>query len=185
LEQSNKYIKIQSEEISEINNMLDLDNWRLKNNIKKIQRERLSHKNLDFNEFNEIFGTTDECLRILADYKWHNGYSCKKCRNDKYIENKENNSRRCTKCGYNESPTAFSIFKGIKFPLFKAFYITYTQLNNEDYTLDELSEMLDMRRNTVWQFRKKVEEEVRLNGKSYLNTLISYGYERALKMPNF
>lgn len=185
LEESNKHIKRQSDEISEINNMLDLDNWRLKNNIKKIQRERLSHKNLDFNEFNEIFGSTDECLRILADYKWHDGYSCQRCANDKYIENKENYSRRCTKCGYNESPTAASVFKGIKFPLNKAFYIAYAHLNEEEFTLDELSEMLDMRRNTVWQFRKKIEEEIEMNGKIYLNTVISYGYERSLRISDF
>ena len=181
LKESNEQIIKQSNEIAQINNMLDLDNYRLKNNIEKIQLERLSHKNLSFEDFNEIFGSNEECLTILADYKWYNGYACQKCANDKYIENEENLSRRCTKCGYNESPTAFTVFKGIRFPLSKAFYIVYAHINNEDFTLDELSEMLDMRRNTVWQFRKKVEQEVEQNGKSYLNDLISHGYERSLR----
>ncbi|MFT6036645.1 MAG: hypothetical protein ACJAT1_001938 [Marivirga sp.] len=185
LEASNEQIIQQSNEIAEINSMLDLDNWKLKNNIDKIQRERLSHKNLDFNEFKEVFGGSDQCLKILASYKWHSGYSCQKCDNDKYIDNKDNYSRRCTKCGYNESPTAFTTFKGIKFPLSNAFYIVYSYLNEDEFTLDELSQILEMRRNTVWQFRKKIEEEINANGKGFLNAVLSYGYERSQRLPGF
>jgi len=181
LEETNNKISRQYKEIAEINSILDLDNWRLQNNIKKIQKERLSHKNLDFDEFSEIFNNSDECIEILADFKWNSGYICQKCDNEKFIENKKNYSRRCTKCGYNESPTAFTVFKGLKFPLHKAFFIVYSYLNEDKYTLDEMAEILEMRRNTIWQFRKKVDEEVRGNGKSYLNALLSYGYDRSLK----
>jgi hypothetical protein len=181
LEETNNKISRQYNEIAEINSILDLDNWRLQNNIKKIQKERLSHKNLDFDEFSEIFSSSDECLEILADFKWKSSYTCQKCDNEKYIENKKNYSRRCTKCGYNESPTAFTVFKGLKFPLHKAFFIVYSYLNEDKYTLDEMAEVLEMRRNTIWQFRKKVDDEIQSNGKSYLNALLSYGYDRSLK----
>ncbi|MEM7110680.1 MAG: receptor, partial [Bacteroidota bacterium] len=47
----------------------------------------------------------------------------------------------------------------IKFPIEKAFYILYVTNNRKnEFTLDELSEMLDLRRNTVWSFKKKIEE---------------------------
>jgi len=178
LENTNEQINKQSREIAEINSMLDLDNWRLKNNIKKIQRERLLNKNLNFKEFTEIFTTKEHCLEILAAFKWKDGYECQKCDNPKYRLNKSNLARRCTKCGYNESPTAFTIFKGIKFDLPKAFFIVYAHLNEDRYTLDELSSIMEMRRNTIWDFKKKVEEEIENNGKSYLNNLLHFGYER-------
>jgi hypothetical protein len=44
-----------------------------------------------------------------------------------------------------------------------------------------MAEVLEMRRNTIWQFRKKVDDEIQSNGKSYLNALLSYGYDRSLK----
>lgn len=185
LEASNMRITRQSREIAEINSMLDLDNWRLQNNIKKIQRERLMHKNLNYKEFSEIFSSKEVCLEILASFKWKNGFTCQKCDNEKYIENSATLARRCTRCGYNESPTAFSIFKGLKFPLPKAFFIVYTFLNEDKYTLDEMADILNMRRNTIWQFRKKIEEEIETNGKSYLSSLLSYGYERSLNFVDF
>jgi hypothetical protein len=37
---------------------------------------------------------------------------------------------------------------------------------------------MEMRRNTIWEFKKKVEEEIENNGKSYLNNLLHFGYER-------
>ncbi|SMG50373.1 7TMR-DISM extracellular 2 [Marivirga sericea] len=178
LEETNEQINKQSREIAEINSMLDLDNWRLKNNIKKIQRERLLNKNLNFSEFTDIFRTKELCYEILAAFKWKEGYACQKCNNRKYHLNKANLARRCTKCGYNESPTAFTIFKGIKFDLPKAFFIVYAHLNEDQYTLDDLSDLMEMRRNTIWEFKKKVEEEIENNGKSYLNNLLHFGYER-------
>ncbi len=180
LEVSNVKISQQSQEIAEINSMLDLDNWRLKNNIKKIQRERLLKKNLSYEDFLEIFRSKEWCLSILANFKWKEGYNCQKCQNEKYIENQLNFSRRCTKCGYNESATTFTIFKGIKFPLTKAFFIVYVHLNEDHFTLDELADILEMRRNTIWQFKHKIAEEISKNGKNYLKTLLSYGYERSI-----
>ena len=179
LEETNEQINKQSREIAEINSMLDLDNWRLKNNIRKIQRERLLNKNLNFNEFTDIFDTKEHCLEILAAFKWKDGYECQKCNNQKYHLNESNLARRCTKCGYNESPTAFTIFKGIKFDLPKSFFIVYSRLSEDRYTLDELSDLMEMRRNTIWEFKKKVEDEIEDNGKAYLNNLLHFGYERS------
>ena len=48
-------------------------------------------------------------------------------------------------------------FHGIKFPLNKAFYIAYLSVHKKDkLTLDELSELVGLRRNTCWKFRQKI-----------------------------
>jgi len=49
----------------------------------------------------------DECFQaarhdpeFLADLKWIDGYSCKRCDSTVYIKGKQLYSRRCSKCGY-------------------------------------------------------------------------------------
>lgn len=159
LHTANEKLQAQKREISQINSLLDLDNWKLKNNIREILQNRLINKNLTLEEFRGIFPDKLSCYRFLERIKWDNGFKCNKCNNDKHITGKDHFSRRCTRCGYIESVTSNTIFHGIRFPIEKAFYILYITNNQSDrYTLDELSELLDLRRNTIWSFRKKIEE---------------------------
>ncbi|MCG8389983.1 MAG: receptor [Cytophagales bacterium] len=159
LAESNQKLFEQTREINKINSMLDLDNWKLKNNIKEILQDRLINKNLTMEQFNKIFPDQLTCYRFLEKLKWGNGYQCVKCGNNKYSEGGVTFSRRCTKCGYDESITSHTVFHRIKFPLPKAFYILYVTTNrHKEFTLDELSALLDLRRNTIWSFKKKIEE---------------------------
>lgn len=156
---ANEKLQAQAREISQINSILDLDNWKLKNNIREILQNRLVNKNLTLEEFHRLFPDKLSCYRFLERIKWDNGFKCSKCDNDRYLTGKDHFSRRCTRCGYIESVTSNTIFHGIRFPVEKAFYILYVTNNqSERYTLDELSGMLDLRRNTVWSFKKKIEE---------------------------
>ena len=158
LEESNQKLYAQTNDINKINSMLDLDNWKLKNNIKEILQDRLINKNLTLEEFNKIFPDKISCYKFLEKLKWSQGYECQKCGNTKYSDGQSKLSRRCSKCGYDESITSNTVFHRIKFPIEKAFYILYITNNKQiQYTLDELSEMLDLRRNTVWNFKKKIE----------------------------
>lgn len=153
----NENLEQQKREISEINSMLDLDNFRLTNDIQAIQKERLLNKELTFEEFQNVFKKDDSLLEILAEYKWSIKYTCVRCGNKKYSEGQISFSRRCTKCGYQESPTTNTLFHRIKFPLVKAFYIYYDSMNENTYSLTRLSVMLELRKNTVWNFKKKIE----------------------------
>jgi two-component system, sensor histidine kinase LadS len=93
--------------------------------------------------------------------KWENGFHCRKCNNEKYFKGARKFSRRCTRCGYNESITAYTIFHSIKFPIERAFYIAYlTVAGKKDYTLDALAGQLELRLNTVWSFKNKVNERI-------------------------
>ncbi len=159
LEETNQKLNQQTNEISKINSILDLDNWKLKNNIKEILQDRLINKNLTLEEFNSIFPDNVSCFRFLDRLKWGAGFECSKCGNTKYSDGRTKFARRCSKCGYDESVTSNTVFHKIKFPIEKAFYILYLANNKQNkYTLDELSEILDLRRNTVWNFKKKIEK---------------------------
>ncbi len=161
LVEKNAQLEHQTKEISTINSLLDLDNFRLSNNIKAIQKERLLNKELTFEEFQNIFSGEDELLEILSEYKWGEGFECSKCTNRNFSQGIAAYSRRCTKCGYQESPTTNTLFHNIKFPLEKAFYLFYESMNKNQYSLSELSEMLVLRKSTVWSFKKKIDAKTR------------------------
>lgn len=159
LEEINHKLERQAFEINQINSILDLDNWKLKNSIKEVLSERLQEKTLDYKQFQTLYPDDLACFRFLENLKWEKGYQCRKCQNTKYFEGTNKFARRCTRCGYNESITAFTIFHSIKFPIEKAFYLAYLVVaGKNDATLSHLSETLSIRLNTVWSFKNKVQE---------------------------
>ncbi len=158
LAESNQKLYKQTEEINLINSKLDLDNWKLKNNIKEVLQDRLINKSLTYDQFRSVFPNEIACYRFLENLKWRNSYSCLKCHHKKYSDGNLKFSRRCSRCGYDESITSNTVFHRLKFPIEKAFYILYVSNNAEkEYTLDGLAEILQLRRNTIWNFRKKIK----------------------------
>ncbi len=161
LEESNQKLVKQSTEINQINSLLDLDNWKLKNKVKEVLEERLHETAMTYDEFKTIYGDTLACYRFLETLKWGNGFHCRRCSNEKYFDGAQKFGRRCTRCGYNESITSYTIFHGIKFPIEKAFYIAYVAVTGKrEITLEWMSSRVDLRTNTVWSFRRKVNERI-------------------------
>lgn len=161
LEESNGKLGQQAAEINQINSMLDLDNWKLKNSIKEVLNERLLDRSMDYKQFRTLYPDTLACYRFLESIKWSHEFSCRKCANRKYFEGSQKFARRCTRCGYNESVTAYTIFQGIKFPVEKAFYIAYlTVEGDKNHTLEALAGELKLRVNTLWNFKHKVSERI-------------------------
>lgn len=161
LEENNRLLMRQANEINQINSMLDLDNWKLKNKVKEVLEERLHEKEMTYAEFLTLYPDDLACYRFLESLKEQLGFECAKCGNTKYSTGQQKFSRRCTRCGYNESITAHTLFHGIKFPINKAFYLTYlTFIKKNTYTLEGLSRKLELRLNTVWAFRQKVNERI-------------------------
>ena len=162
LEEINQKLIQQKQEINQINSILDLDNWKLKNRIKEVLEERLQEKVMDYKEFKTLYPDTLSCYRFLEMLKWEKGFQCRKCGNEKHFDGAQKFAKRCTRCGYNESITSYTIFQGIKFPIEKAFYIAYVAVSGKkELTLEILSTDLDLRTNTIWSFKRKVMESIR------------------------
>ena len=162
LEISNFKLKEQADKLNRINAILDLDNWKLKNAIKEVLNERFQERIMDYNQFKTLFPDTLACYRFLEELKWGNGYRCKKCGNEKYFEGTTKFSRRCTRCGYNESVTAYTIFHSLKFPVEKACYIAYLTVTGwKAHTLEEVAAKLQISPNSVWAFKSKVTERIK------------------------
>lgn len=123
--------------------------------------ERLMEKSMDYEEFKTLYPDTLACYRFLEKIKWETDFICRKCSNTKYFDGAQKFGRRCTRCGYNESITTYTIFHNVKFPVEKAFFITYLAVTGQkNYTLEALSTMLSLRVNTVWAFKNKVKAQI-------------------------
>ena len=147
-------------QLNEINTRLDLDNWNLNKEVKEKTKAMIFAEDISYEEFSKVFPDDLSCLRHLEEIKWSEGYACRKCGNENYSKAEKKFSRKCTRCDYIESPTAYTLFHGIKFPLNKAFYLIYTTaISKNKNTLKTLSEALSLRMNTCSEFRKKVEEK--------------------------
>ncbi|MBX2946157.1 MAG: transposase [Cyclobacteriaceae bacterium] len=184
LEDSNRTLVQQADKLNKINSMLDLDNWKLKGKIKEVLNERLQEKTMDYAQFKTLYPDNLSCYRFLENLKWENGFSCKKCGNEKFFNGAAKFARRCSRCGYNESITAFTIFQGLKFPIEKAFYIAYLTVNGKrGSTLEALAQKLDLGTNTVWAFKTKVKTRITDLEKKHKKPMLSRWEEVILEIP--
>ena len=112
-------------------------------------------------EFYKYFQTDEDCYRYLSDIKWSEDkpYRCKKCGNVKYGKGKKPYSRKCSRCDYDESPTADTMFDKVKFSLVLAFHICFKiSTKKKGMSSLELSEEFGLRQMTVWQFKWKIQQ---------------------------
>ncbi|MBT9392184.1 hypothetical protein KLP40_03330 [Hymenobacter sp. NST-14] len=169
LSRQSETIAAQNRELLQANGLLALQsaaieklNKELQHDLQEVKTARVLSKEVDFGEFSQIYPDKDACLAYLANLKWGEGYQCRKCGHEKFCDGREPHSRRCTKCRYVESATAYTLLQKCKFSIIKAFYavfLIYTHQGN--YSSQELSRVLDLRQGTCWSFSQKVQEAMR------------------------
>lgn len=122
--------------------------------------ERNQFKGVNSIKFYQTFSTDEDCYRYLADIKWSdNEYHCRKCGHTKYCNGVKPFSRRCTKCKYDESPTAGTMFDKSKFSLKLAFHIAFKiSTKKKGMSSLELAQEFEMRQKTCWEFKWKIQQ---------------------------
>jgi len=116
-------------------------------------------KELSQDQLKLLFSSDEECYKFLAEVKWENGFTCRKCGNKNHCPGKTPFSRRCTKCKTEESAASDTIFHNCKFPVHKAFYIAYNVCKGkEDLSSYELARRLSLRQMTCWNFKTKINK---------------------------
>lgn len=159
LEEANTLLQKQAEEISRMNVLLEHDNVALQTNVEKVSRDRVMDTEVDFEEFSKIYPDKESCYAFLAELKWKNGYHCRKCSNDHYFSGHILNSRRCSKCGYEESVTTYTIFHNTRIPINKAFYMIFLIYSSKGkISSHKLSELLSIRQSTCWTFGSRIKK---------------------------
>ena len=115
-------------------------------------------KELDRQSFKERFANKQACYEFLAELKWNDGYNCKRCESQVYIKGKQPASRRCSKCGYDESTTTGTLFHKLKFGIDKAFEMLYEIVTSKKGANSIwLAEHFGVNQKTAWLFRQKVQ----------------------------
>ncbi|WP_084166197.1 7TM diverse intracellular signaling domain-containing protein [Anditalea andensis] len=171
LQTTNLKLQELNSQVSQMNKYLEENNHKLQVNMKQVNQDMALMKGLDFEDFKNVFPDKDSCLKFLSELKWKERYICKKCGFNKFT-NGPNHSKRCKSCNYLESPTVDTLFHKVKFPIEKAFYMLYLSNRKDiELTATELSEILELRRETCWTFKnkialamEKVDHNIELNG---------------------
>ncbi len=111
-------------------------------------------------KFNRQFKTDADCYGYLAFLKWADStFECKRCKYTKYCTGKRTFSRRCSKCRYDESPTAGTMFDKCKFSLLIAFHIVFKiSSKKKGMSSLELSHEFELRQPTCWEFKWKIQQ---------------------------
>ena len=175
-------ISIYAEQIKQMNELLTRDNTRLKTDIEAVTQAQVLHKNLSYEDFIKYYPDTQSCLKFLHELKLTQNYQyrCLKCNCTKGYFLADKYALRCTKCGYVEPVTYNTIYYNVKFPLNKAFYLTYLVSTNQVYTLERLSEILELRKQTCLAFINKVKTsngkrtKVKPGEEGWINLIITF-----------
>ncbi|WP_198315190.1 transposase [Chitinophaga sp. MD30] len=164
--QVNDLLREQADEISRMNALLEQDNRQLQTNVEKVSRARALSTPVDFEEFSKIYPDKESCFAFLASLKWKDGYQCRKCNSDHYFNGHQPHSRRCGKCGYEESVTANTIFQNSRIPINKAFYLTFLVYSSRGkISSHKLSDILEIRQSTCWAYASRITKLMELRKK--------------------
>jgi len=156
--EANDLLKQQAEEISRMNILLEQDNQELQFNVEKVTRDRVMSADVDFEEFSKIYPDKESCNLFLSDLKWKDGYHCRKCKNTHYYNGHIPYSRRCSKCGYEESVTTYTVFHNTRIPINKAFYMIFLIYSTKGkISSHKLAEILNIRQSTCWTYGSKIK----------------------------
>lgn len=156
---ANQLLQQQSEEIARMNLLLQKDNQELQTNIRKVTHDRMMSAEVDFEEFSRTYPDRDACFSLLSDLKWKNGYVCRKCGNTNYCSGHLPYSRRCTKCGYDESVITNTILQNTRIPVNKAFYMIFLIYSTRGrISSHKLSEITGIRQSTCWMYSSKIRK---------------------------
>ena len=125
-------------------------------------------------KFNESFHKDEDCYGYLASIKWKdNSFVCKRCGNTHYCQGKQPFARRCTRCKYDESPTAGTIFDRIRISLLTAFRIVFDMCTTiKSTSSSKQAEEHGVRQKTVWEFKRKMQLALQSQDINFLNGIV-------------
>jgi len=162
LAEANQKLAIQAEEIAAMNALLMQDNSKLKHDVEVVTEARILSKEVDFEEFSAMYPDDASCLKFLAEIKWQKDFACTKCHHHHYGEGRSPYSRRCSRCGYDESVTAYTLLQNTRLPINKAFYMIFLVYStNGTISSHKLSEILHIRQSTCWSYSSKIKKAMK------------------------
>jgi hypothetical protein len=117
-------------------------------------------------EFEKQFPDDRSCLAYLSGLKWTNGFVCNKSGHTKFTIRKKNFARDCNRCHHIESPTAGTIFHGLRFGQRKAFGIMFEMTaTTKGISASQAARRYGISRTTAWAFMQRVRSAMQSSKK--------------------
>ncbi|MEB2783709.1 IS1595 family transposase [Algoriphagus persicinus] len=115
-------------------------------------------------EFSQRFHSELDCKKYLAELKWKDGYTCRKC-GHKGSQIRKDFARTCNKCSDTESAGADTLFHKVKFGMLKAFHICFEMsTTTKGLSAMYVSRRYAINRKTAMSFMHKVREAMISSG---------------------
>lgn len=174
LNEAKEQLELQAQEITTMNLQLDLQNHDLNKKVIEVSKKRVHGKDLTPEECQELFPDKVKCFQYLEEIKWNEGFECRKCSNTTFSNGSSFKSRRCTKCGTSETPTANTVFHGLRMPIEKAFYLFALIIHSKgNISSSELEKKSSIGQKACWSFKQKIITQLEENeSQSSWNSLI-------------
>src|SRR3954452_22885800 len=116
-------------------------------------------KGLSEAEFEERYGTEDECRAVVMAARWPNGFECPACGGRAYSEVTTRRLFQCSACRRQTSLTAGTIFASTHLPLrlwFRAMY--HLTQSKQGISSVELGRRLGVKQFTAWKIKHKLAQ---------------------------
>ncbi len=123
-------------------------------------------------DFGKAFPDDVSCASYLADLKWQDGFTCKKCGHTSGCR-KAGNTYHCYKCNHVETATAGTLFHRVRFGLRKAFLIVFEMVNStKGMSSIQVGLRYGIRQPTAWTFMHKVRKSMESSKENPMSTLV-------------
>jgi transposase-like protein len=112
-------------------------------------------------EFQEKYGTEEQCWQHLSANRWPEGFRCPKCENKEYFNVQSRRLYQCKQCNYQASVTAGTIFDKTRTPLVKWFTAIYlTAEDKRGISALTLKKKIGVAYFTAWTMLHKIRHAV-------------------------
>ena len=111
-------------------------------------------------EFQNRFGTEEDCQRYLFRMRWPKGYKCPRCDHEQAYFHRTRHLYQCKRCGYQSSLTAGTIFHKTRTALRKWFWMIFLMGRQKSgISMLSLGRMLEIKSyKSVWVMGHKIRK---------------------------
>lgn len=115
---------------------------------------------MNLTDFQSLFATEVACVEHLFSLRWPDGYVCPRCGHRRYCFHGVRNLYQCSKCKYQVSVTAGTVFHKTRTPLRKWFWMIFLMTRQKSgVSMMSLQRMLDIKSyKTVWTMGHKIRK---------------------------
>lgn len=119
------------------------------------------------------FGSDDKCRLYLESLRFPDGIKCVRCNSDKISRVAKRNQFMCSKCNYQFSPMAGTMFHDSHLPLTKWFAAIYLMCESKKgVSANQLKRTLKMSYKTAWYLSHRIREALKTNDDIKLTDII-------------